>query len=101
MVEYEWDCEKVDREEGDIVDHFFGESLEEVLGWVEADDDQHEYRIVLERVCGMNRSWAYVIDDGTLPEYFADSAGNDTTKVPQRFHREAKTMRSARTTGGK
>jgi hypothetical protein len=55
MVEYEWDCEKVDREEGDIVDHFFGESLEEVLGWVEADDDQHEYRIVLERVCAMTR----------------------------------------------
>jgi hypothetical protein len=104
MVDYEWCCEQVERETGDIVDNYFADSLEQALGWVD-DDDQHEYRVALVRSqwhgdC-VSHSWAYLYDDGTLPEYFSDSDGNDTTKVPQRFHREAEQVRSARTTGGK
>lgn len=84
-VDYEWCCEVVDQH-GDIVESYFALSCAGALSWVE--DDGREYQICLVRTCGEGyRSWAYM-SNGQLPDYFADSAGHDTTRVPQRFHRE-------------
>ena len=102
-VTYEWDCEIVDLNkngtEGDIYDHNHGDSLAEVMRTRDDCDYSEETqkrtgRIVLVRdqrdACGElgERSWCYVEPDGTLPERFADSMGEDRAKVPQRFRKE-------------
>ena len=98
MIVYEWDAETVNVHE-DIDDHNHADTLSEVLRYCsnEPADGSH-YRIVLVRdkfdECRglVDRSWAYLNDDGTLPEYFSDSCGEDTFKVPKRFHREAASL---------
>jgi hypothetical protein len=92
-IHYEWCCEQVERATEDIVDNYYADSLEQALGWVDDDDDEHEYHVVLVRYHGDRHSWAYLTCDGTLPEFFADACGNDTARVPQRFHRETAKQR--------
>jgi hypothetical protein len=99
MVDYEWCCEQVHRETGDICDCYHADTMDEALSYAGGIDDQYDYQIGLVRSqwdgdC-VSHSWAYLYDDGTLPEYFSDSDGNDTTKVPQRFHQEAERVRIA------
>lgn len=94
MISYEWDCEQVDKETGDIVDHFFGESLEQVQGFAVAyADAQHRYDIVLVRRDENDRctetSWAYMKEDGTLPDHFTNANDHEVAKVPKKFHKEA------------
>jgi hypothetical protein len=87
-VIYEWCVEVVDGY-GDIVDNYFADSLAQAIEWA-GDDDEYEHQICLVRTedtFNGDRAWAY-LTDGRLPEYFADAFGHDTTKVPQRFHRE-------------
>ena len=79
-IYYEWDKERID-EHGDIIDHSFADSLKDLKN--------HEGILVLVRDAPRSRSWAYV-EDEKLPEYFLDAFGNQTAKVPQRFHRELK-----------
>ena len=82
-VIYEW-CVEVVNGYGDIVDNYFSDSLEEALEWVGDDETQ----ICLVRTAGTgDRTWAY-LTGGMLPDYFYDSNGHDTTRVPLRFHRE-------------
>ena len=91
-VDYEWCCEVVDCH-GDIVDNYFADSLEDAWNWINDDDYVNEYQICLVRTADNgDRAWAYLTDDGRLPAYFADAYGHDTTKVPQRFHRETERM---------
>ncbi len=77
---YEWDKERID-EHGDIIDHDFADALKDLKN--------REGILVLVRDDPHGRSWAYV-EDGKLPEYFVDAFGNQTAKVPQRFHKELK-----------
>ena len=87
-IVYEWCVEVVDQH-GDIVDNYFADSLAQAIEWA-GDDDEYEHQICLVRTedtFNGDRAWAY-LTDGRLPEYFADAFGHDTTKVPQRFHRE-------------
>ena len=90
-VDYEWCCEVVDCH-GDIVENYFADSLEEAWNWINDDDYVNEYQICLVRTAGDGRrSWAY-LQNLRLPAYFYDSRGHDTTRVPQRFHRETERM---------
>ena len=91
---YEWDVEEVDRDSGDILNHNHGDKLSWLLPAFGNIITQGRGDLVLVRDEGNNteglldRHWAYV-KDGVLPEYFADSMGENTSiRVPQRFHRE-------------
>jgi hypothetical protein len=97
MIVYEWDVEIVDRESRDIIDHHFVGSLKEGLGVVErykGSEDDRDYEIVLARDEeigeGVDRLWAYLLPDGTLPEFFSDAGGSPRKKVPKKFHDECK-----------
>jgi len=90
-IDYEWDCETIDTDTGDIIDHSHGATLRDVLSWARAnppESDTH-HAIVLVRDEYTERSWAYLNDDGTLPDFFEDSSGCRVAKVPVRFHKEA------------
>ncbi len=98
-VSYEWDIETVDAH-GDIQDHHHADKLIELTRlWNDGPDVETTRRIVLVRdvICEIDglidRTWAYV-EDGVLPEYFADSLGEEATKVPKRLHREFSRGRS-------
>lgn len=92
MITYEWDCEIVEVETGDIVDHNFGDSLDEVRDYI-GTESQYRYDIVLVRRDENDRttdiSWAYMKQDGTLPDHFTDAGDREVAKVPKKFHKEA------------
>ena len=97
----EWDVEEVaagngaDVAEGDIVQHWFQTSFAGCLEHVATQklESGFKWEIVLVRntdsiFAEEPRTWAYLNDDGTLPEFFQGSGGDDQTKVPKRFHEE-------------
>jgi hypothetical protein len=92
---YEWDVEEVtseeteDHEQGEVIEHWFQESYSDCVK--QSSKPCHpgtEWVTVL--VCDTNdsRSWAYLNEDSTLPEYFEDAYQHRTRKVPKRFHNE-------------
>ena len=91
MIRYEWTVEFL--EEDDIVDSFFGDTLQEALRHAGDTPAGCAKRIGVVRdrfdsaeslVC---RSWAYM-EDGKLPERFVDAYGREIAKVPARFCKE-------------
>ena len=87
---YEWGVELViDDEHEDIDDTFYFDSFAEAKREAEKPREGYRSVIVLIRDQGSedrgveNRQWAYLEDDGTLPEEF--DGGN---RVPKRFHQE-------------
>lgn len=89
-IEYEWDCETIDAETGDIVDHSHGATLAQVRQWARSNPpaDGTHYAIVLVRDYYNDRSWAYLDAQDRLPPHFTDAAGCSVAKVPARFHKE-------------
>lgn len=97
-VIYEWDCELVadgdseEYENEDVIDHAHGDSFRDVLATAESRRARPEpgtkSAVVLVRDDDAGRSWAYLDDDGKLPEAFVDAYGREVAKVPQRFHKE-------------
>jgi hypothetical protein len=94
---YEWDCELVaiyrdengDEIDNDIIEHDHRDTFKEVRALAATGAPAgHEHHIVLVRTDDNSRSWAYLGDDGKLPEYFEDAYGKHTSKVPQRYHDE-------------
>lgn len=85
-VNYEWSYEITDID-GDIIDSDFSDTLI-------AFKNDTGGNIVLVRNEGnevdgvTDRYWAYIKEDGTLPEYFSDSYHEINIKVPQKFHKE-------------
>lgn len=87
-IDYEWDVEEMDGEE--IVDHHFCDSFSE------ARDLATEGNMKIVLVCRVENwdrgttavSWAYLGEDGSLPEFFTDAGGRATRKVPKKFHAE-------------
>jgi hypothetical protein len=80
---YEWVVEHVD-EHGDIVDVFHGDKLAAVLPWVGAAPsgfraDIGLVRDQLDRNDNLDRSWAYVDEDGLAEEF------DNGRRVPKRF----------------
>ena len=79
MTAYEWISESTD-EHGDIEDVQHCDSKESAI--------ELGGRVCLVRDSGPRletRMWAY-LKDGTLPETFSDSSGEDTgVKIPKRF----------------
>jgi|SRR5215831_6089393 len=97
-VAYEWVVEEIDPndEYEDIQETSAWEKYIDALGsaeWVRREGLRADIVLVRDEgddVDGLtDRSWAYLEKDGTLPTYFANSGGVDTTvKVPKRFHQE-------------
>jgi hypothetical protein len=90
-VIYEWDVEQIEDE--DIVDHYFCDSLDEAREVVANGDSSMKWAVVLVCKVEDNRgrthtSWAYLNEDGTLPESFSDAYNRPTRKVPKKFHDE-------------
>jgi uncharacterized protein (UPF0128 family) len=79
----EWLLEEVDGNEIVNVDH--AETYAQVVSWQEAGKD-YSVGLVRDLPSG-GRSWAY-IEDGKLPAYFMDAYGEETAKVPAKYHRE-------------
>jgi len=95
QIYYEWCVESVVRETGDIEDLNFVGTFACARSEPQTDD-RYDYEIVLVRNEGnedegvTGRLWAYV-EDGVLPEFFANASGNATNvKVPKKFHKETK-----------
>ena len=94
-VSYEWDCETVTAveseqfEEGEVMEHYHDAKFKEVLKYSKGEPPAGcKFAIVLVRDDDAGRSWAYLQDDGTLPEEFEDAFGRFEAKVPRRFHNE-------------
>jgi len=96
---YEWDIEEVEGldEDADIIDHTFSPELDQfhhaMLSAALKREDNYRLVLVLDQgneVDGLqDRAWAYVAEDGTLPEFFADAWEATTShRVPDRFRRE-------------
>lgn len=98
---YEWDIELVTADEHeDILDHNHRASLseyglDEVIRAINHDTEPggNFTRLVLvrdkrDRDDNLDRSWAYVTDDGKMPEMFTDANDVPVAKVPARFMQE-------------
>ena len=90
QVQYEWDLELMSSDGMDIVEHDFSPTLKKLMtNRVRADGCY--YVLVLFRQTGnpddgiLDEQWAYLTDDGDLPECFGEAWGY---KVPVRFHKE-------------
>lgn len=96
-VVYEWDveetadCDSAQYEQGEIIEHYHCGSYAEAVRYaVEQRKLGGRWEIVLVRDDDDRRAWAYIGEDGLLPEYFSDADGRDYRKVPKRFHEEFK-----------
>jgi hypothetical protein len=89
-VLYEWTCEIVatveteDHDVGSVVDACNFNNPGELRSWIqnEQPEDGFEFHPVLVRLKDGVRSWAYVKEDGNLPNMFYDSNAQDVAKVP-------------------
>ncbi len=85
-IDYEWVAEELD-EHGDIIDPMYGDTLAEVMGFIEPAANV-EYALMRREgndADGENyREYTYLVD-GKLPLKFPDGY-----RVPLRFHREVK-----------
>lgn len=92
---YEWDVEEVTSEEsdshdkGEVVEHWFQDSFADCVKQCSKPPyPGTEWVTVLVCTTDDSRSWAYLKDDGALPEYFEDAYQHRTRKVPKCFHTE-------------
>lgn len=91
---YEWDIEMWNDDE--IIDHDHRDKLSEfgmenLIHAINADqlNANGDYtRLVLVRDSEACRAWAYLTDDGKMPEYFLDAYERPVCKVPKRFIEE-------------
>ena len=89
---YEWVIEEIDAD-GDIVNVEHTDTRAQAESRIAGEPGRHDIgltRDVFDEVDGLiDRAWAYVQEDGTLPTYFRDSGGGDTRhKVPARFFKK-------------
>lgn len=85
---YEWTSEEID-ENGDIQNSDFSEDLKGLLCFHEQSHDLGLVRNVGNDEDGLlDRSWAYVLPDGSLDTHFRDVDGKPQVKVPKRFLKE-------------
>ena len=92
MVRYEWDVETVtiadtaEWEEGEVLDHNHRDSKADALRCAAATPPEGtRYEVVLVRDDDESRSWAYLLPDGTMPEFFLDAIGDEVARVPKKF----------------
>jgi hypothetical protein len=90
MTTYEWDIELVD-EHGDILAHHHSDKCPGIPA-DDYDDEGLVPALVLVRdrwdEGGLTERWWAYVEDGKLPERFADAYGNEGPSVPKRFHAE-------------
>lgn len=91
-VSYEWDCERIDIEENDVIEHDFGDPVYVLRNARETPNPGERFDVVLVRnvhtyidnVCDdlVDRQWA-TVENGRLPSHFSDGV-----EVPERFHKQ-------------
>ena len=93
-VVYEWDVETlaatdtVDHEKDEVIDHNHQASYSDALREAAMPAPEgFRFGIVLVRDDDDGRAWAYV-ENGALPQHFADANGAEIHRVPVRFVRE-------------
>jgi hypothetical protein len=95
-IDYEWDVEEVDRESEDIIDHWYCQSFNQAVNQAKKSNQDMRWDVVLvcrvegnrgENGC-LDVSYAYLREDGTLPEFFLDASNRPVRKVPKKFHAE-------------
>lgn len=99
-VYYQWDVElhiyyndADEIDSMDVLDHDFCDNFKEAKAIAAGPPEQYpegktSLHIVLVRDGDVGRTWAYLEDDGKLPEKFMDAEGKLQTAVPKRFHLE-------------
>lgn len=105
-VTYEWGVEFIDpnSEEEEIMETIHFASLKDAFDFAAVSAPYYmenvNPRFVLIRDVGnqveglTDRAWAYLNEDGLLPEYFEYTDGcADGPKVPKRFHKEMEKFR--------
>jgi hypothetical protein len=109
---YEWDVEEVVEygDDEDIIDHTFVDTAADAFRAMssatrgEKDGQPVTFLSRMVLVCNildddgdlLERGWAYVEEDGTLPPHFEDAYLVEIRKVPQRFHDELAVARPTR-----
>lgn len=99
-VYYQWDVEEIANEQltsfgqefdkDDVMEHYHQTSFKDCQVFIKGicwETDNTRLQIVLVRDDDESRSWAYM-EGNKLPEFFINAYGNETTKVPKRFHKE-------------
>jgi hypothetical protein len=88
-VEYEWDCETVDTDSGDILEHCHMNRFSELVAHTKQFPPATgtRYDLCLVRDDDDGRSWAYLTGE-QLPDYLSDAYDQKVAKVPVRFIRE-------------
>lgn len=93
MIIYEWIVNEVDEFE-DIIEVSHFDTRKDAQAFADAGPNHGgvKMEIALVRDVGndldglTDRSWAYLRDDGTLPEHFDYGMGEEGPRVPKRFH---------------
>ena len=89
---YEWVIEEIDAD-GNIEDVDHRDTRAEAEASVKGLPGRYDIGLTRDVFCEfdglIDRTWAYVQADGTLPAYFSDSGGGETRhKVPARFFKK-------------
>lgn len=106
---YEWDIEDFDfdpaaddPQAGDIIDHHHEDKLEgfPLERLLEALKREGSRLVLVRDVIQdgegvIDRTWAYVLDDGSLPGCFEDANEQPHAIVPKRFHAELERITEA------
>mgnify|MGYP006919677575 CR=1 FL=1 len=100
---YEWLVEEIDAH-GDILDIHHADTFADVWAWSQryppsGDVVRHDIGLTrriyeyFDGECGgmIDLEWAY-LEDGVLPERFADSGGCETVAVPKRFRQDVQNV---------
>lgn len=95
-VRYEWDVElyatadSAAFDQYDVIDHNHCANVREIPYALSRPLGEGEgHRVVLVRDDDDGRAWAFLGDDGTLPQFADDAYDVPQGKVPSRFHAQA------------
>jgi hypothetical protein len=94
MATYEWDIETynddeiIDHDHRDKLSEFPAEDLLQAINQDQVSLNGEFTRLVLVRTNENGRAWAYITDDGKLPDQMLDAYDRPVCKVPKRFHEE-------------
>lgn len=88
---YEWEVEEWDAPHDDdgaeCLDHEAFDTYEEAARFV-ARGEGFFVAVLVRNSDADGRAWAYLKNDGMLPEWCTDAYGSLVARVPVRFHRE-------------
>jgi hypothetical protein len=94
MATYEWDIETwhddeiVDHDHRDRLNEFGMEELIDAINQTPLSSSEYTKLVLVRDSDRDGRAWAYLTDDGEMPEQFLDAYQRPVCKVPKRFIEE-------------